>query len=128
MSVFPPLLVEVFLMASFQTSKYETNAGTVVRIRISDAALGVLGNTPPAGAVDDGNIYAYAQNPGSKRKKQLNARGARLQRFTGTGAARKRFTTFVPILTPTAWEAVVVGSTVTLNSVEYTVADLVPEA
>lgn len=115
-------------MASFQTSKYETDAGTVVRIRISDAALGVLSNTPPAGAVDDGNIYAYAQNPGSKRKKQLNARGVRLQRFTGTGAARKRFTTFVPILTETAFDGVTVGATVTLNGVEYTVADKVNEA
>lgn len=115
-------------MATFQTSKYETDAGTVVRIRISDAALGVLGNAPPAGAIDDPNIYAYAQNPGSKRKKQLNARGVRLQRFVGTGAARKRFTTFVPILTEAALDAVTVGATVTLNAVEYTVADKIDEA
>ncbi len=115
-------------MASFQTSKYETDAGTVVRIRISDASLGVLGNTPPAGAIDDPNIYAYAQNPGSKKKKQLNARGARLQRFTGTGAARKRYTTFVPILTEAAFDAITVGSEVTLNSLTYTVADKVNEA
>lgn len=115
-------------MATFSTSKYETNAGTIVRIRISDAAKAVLSNAEPAGAIDDGNIYAYAQNPGSKRKKQLNARGVRLQRFTGTGAARKRYTTFLPILTKTVWDGITVGADVTLNTVAYTVADKVDEA
>lgn len=112
----------------YQIKKYQTDAGTVVRMRISDQSLSYAANTEAAGAVDDANIFAYAQNPGSKRKKQLNARGLRLQRFTGTGAARKRFTTFLPILTKTVFDARTAGEEIVLGSVTYTVADKINEA
>lgn len=112
----------------YQTKKYSTDAGTVVRIRVSDQTLSYAANTEPAGAIDDGNIYAFAQNPGSRRKKQLNARGLRLQRFTGTGAARKRFTTFLPVLQKSVLDARTVGEEIVLGSVTYTVADKVQEA
>lgn len=112
----------------YQIKKYSTDAGTVVRIRISDQSLSFAANTEPAGAIDDGNIFAFAQNPGSRRKKQLNARGLRLQRFTGTGAARKRFTTFLPILQKSVLDAQTIGDEIVLGSVSYTIADKVQEA
>lgn len=111
-----------------QRVKYQTDAGTVVFIRASDATITAVGNTAISATVDDVNIYAYAQNPGSKRKKQLNARGLRLQRFTGTGAARKRFTTFMPVFSPTAFAAYVGDADLTVNSVVYTIADKINEA
>lgn len=113
---------------ALQTVKYITDAGTIVQIRASDATIAATGNTAATGTIDDKNIFAFAQNPGSKRKKQLNARGLRLQRFTGTGANRKRFTTFMPVFTATAWDAYNVGATLTVNSVEYTIADKINEA
>lgn len=112
----------------FLLVNYQTNAGTIVRIRTSDATIAVAGNTAVTGTPDDANIFAYAQNPGSKRKKQLNARGLKLQRFTGTGDARKRYTTFVPFFSQTALDAITIGTAITLRTVAWTVFDKVSEA
>lgn len=113
---------------AFETVKYQTDAGTIVRIRVSSATIAAVGNTAITAAVDDGNIFAFAQNPGSKRKKQLNARGLRLERFTGTGAARKRFTTFMPVFSPTAFGSYVIQAELTVDSVLYNIADKINEA
>jgi len=112
----------------YQTVKYETDSGTVVRMRASDATIAASGNTAVTGTVDDPNVFAFAQNPGSKRKKQLNARGLRLERFTGTGAARKRFTTFMPFFSKTAMDAIEIGASYTLGGNTYTVFDKINEA
>ncbi len=115
-------------MGQTQRSKYETDAGTIVNIRISPQSLGVLSNSPPAGAVDDANLYAFASNPGSRKKKELNARGVVVERFLGTGLARKRLTSFIPILTPTVWEGIEIDADVTLGSNAYKVASKIAEA
>lgn len=122
------LLEDTQMAASYQVKKYQTDAGTIGRIRISDQSLSFAANVEPAGAIDDENIFAFASNPGSRKKKQLNARGLRLQRFTGTGAARKRFTTFLPILTQSVLDAQTIGDEIVLGSVSYTIADKVAEA
>lgn len=115
-------------MPSSLLVKYQTDAGTVVRIRASDQTIGISGNTAVTSAVSDPNLFAFASNPGSRKKKELNARGIILQRFTGTGASRKRFTTFAPIFSPTAFAALNVGTEVTLAGGTYTIASKVPEA
>ena len=118
----------LLIMGQSQTAKYETDAGTVVRIRISPASLAVAGNTEPAGAIDDERIFAYASNPGSRRGGQLNARGLRMQRFLGAGLARKRLTTFIPILTQTALDTFTINQEITIGGNAYTVADKISEA
>jgi hypothetical protein len=112
---------------AFQVVNYITDAGTIVRIRVSDETVGATGNTAAAGTPDDPSIFAYASNPGSKRKKQLNARGLRLQRFTGTGAARKRFTTFLPFFTKAAFDDIAIGQEYTLKTVAWVTYDKVNE-
>jgi hypothetical protein len=114
-------------MPSTQLVKYQTDAGTIVRVRIGAGAAAVAGNTEPAGAIDDGRIFAYASKAGNRRGGQLNARGL-LERFTGTGINRKRFTTFVPILTPAALGTFTEGAELTINTVLYKIATKIGEA
>lgn len=115
-------------MPSTSLVKYETDAGTIVRVRIGAGAAAVAGNTEPAGAIEDGRVFAYASKAGNRRGGQLNARGLRLERFTGAGIARKRFTTFVPILTPAALATFVDGADLTVNTVLYKIASKIGEA
>lgn len=115
-------------MPSFSTVKYQTDKGTIVRLRAGEAAVTLAGNAEPAGALTDGRIYAYASRPGNRRGGQLNARGLRLERFLGVGVARKRFTTFVPVFTPAALNAFTDGAALTINGEEYTIKDRIQEA
>lgn len=115
-------------MANFSNKKYQTDAGTVVQIRISDASAAVAGNTEPAGAIDDEKIFAFASNPGSKRKKALNARGIVLGRSVGTAPDTFVRRTFVPILTKAGLDGITIGTAVTLNGNAYTVRSKVDEA
>lgn len=99
-----------------------------MRIRIGEGAATLAGNAEPAGALTDGRVYAYASRPGNRRGGQLNARGLRLERFIGSGITRKRFTTFVPVLTPAALATFTDGAALTINGEEYTVKDRIGEA
>lgn len=111
-----------------QPRKYQTDAGTIVRIRISDQGLAALANAEPAGAVTDSKIFAFARNPGSRRKKELNARGVVLGRLVGVAPNQFTRRTFLPILTPARLTAIALDATVTLNGQEYTVRDKIDEA
>jgi hypothetical protein len=115
-------------MVAFNLKKYETDAGTIVRIRISVEGSTAAGNVEPAGAIDDAKIFAFASNPGSKRKKALNARGVILGRTVGTAPDTFVRRTFLPILTRARLDAIVVNSAVTIGGKEYTVKDKISEA
>ena len=109
--------------------KYETDAGTVVRIRASTQVAGITGQGTVAGAVDDGNVFAFASNPGSKRKKQLNARGIVLGRTVGTPPNEIVRRTFVPVFTNAALEAYVIDAPVAAyGGFAWKILDKVQEA
>lgn len=112
----------------YKTVKYQTDAGTVVRIRVSDETIAAAGNAAPAGAVDDQKIFAFASNPGSKRKKALNARGLILGRTVGTAPDTAVKYTFLPIFTKAAMDGIEDGATYTLRDKAYTVRSRVDEA
>lgn len=107
--------------------KYSTDSGTVVRIRMGTDAAGLASNPEPAGAVDDPNIFAFASNPGSRRKKALNARGLVLGRTVGTPPNSFVRRTFLPISTKTALDAIAIDTAITINAVEYTVKSKIQE-
>lgn len=115
-------------MASFSLASYTTDAGTVGRIRLSTISQGFAGQGTLNATITDPNLFAFASNPGSRRKKQLNARGVVLTRSTGTGDARKVFRTFVPITTQSALTALVVGAAVTSPAGGWSIASKVSEA
>lgn len=113
---------------AFVESKYETDEGTVVRIRVSTETTGAAGQVIPAGAVEDSALWAFASNPGSRRKKQLNARGLVLGRTVGAAPDQFVRKTFIPILTLTAWTDTEIGDPVEVGGVNYTVRAKVPQA
>lgn len=115
-------------MARTVETKYETDSGTIVRIRVGESAAGQAKNTAPAGAVSDRALFAFSSNPGSKRKKELNARGLILGRDVGTAPDQFVRRTFMPVLTPTAFDSYAIGEAVTIDAIAYTVRDFVNEA
>ncbi len=115
-------------MASFSLVSYTTDAGTIGRIRLSTVSQTFAGQGSLVATIDDPNLFAFASNPGSRRKKQLNARGVSLTRSTGTGDARKVFRTFVPITTKAALDALVVGTAVTSPAGGWSIASKIQEA
>jgi len=96
----------------YKAVSYTTDAGTVVRLRMSSAAQVIPGQGSIVAAVTDANVFAFAANPGSRKKKQLNARGIKLIRPVGTAPNIFNRTTFVPITTVAALTALVVGGAV----------------
>lgn len=115
------------MAVTYTATKYESDAEGIYNIRVSSAALTVLTNAAPTGAVTDAHVDVSVGNHGQKRKKGINSRGFILERFTGTGAAKKRYTTFLPILTKTVYGAFAKGTTVTLQGTDWTTFDTVAE-
>ena len=117
------------MATGFSYVSYTTDSGVVGRIRMATPAKTIAGQGALDTAIDDKNIFAYASNPGSKRKKQLNARGIILGRTVGTAPNQFVRRTFVPITTSGAWEAITIGAAVAnYNGNAYTILDKVNEA
>lgn len=100
------------MATGFKYVPYTTDAGTVVQLRISAQAQAFTGQGALTAAIDDPNVYAYASNPGSRKKKQLNARGVVLGRTVGTAPNEFVRRTFVPIVTQAALAAIAVNTAV----------------
>lgn len=117
------------MATGFKRRSYTTDAGTVVSIRMSQQVADFVGQGSTTAAIDDPNIFAFASNPGSKRKKALNARGVVLSREVGAAPNTFNRRTFVPITTLAALNAVAVNSPVpAYGGFAWTVADKVSEA
>lgn len=112
-------------MAFLSDYIYVADNAVTYALRLSDAgAAAHPGGAPARGANDTG---VSANVSGNRNVAGMHARGLRLRRYTGQGADRKAFGTFLPVATPEAWAAVAVGAAVSVNSKAYTVASKVPE-
>lgn len=100
------------MATGFKYRSYTTDTGLVVRIRMSEQVANFTGQGATTQTIEDDHIYAFASNPGSRRKKQLNARGVMLGRDVGTSPNIFRRKTFVPITTEGALAALSVGTAV----------------
>lgn len=117
------------MATGFKYVSYTTDAGTVVRLRMSKQAQDYVGQGALNTAIDDENVFAYASNPGSKRKKQLNARGVILSREVGTAPNTFTRRTFVPITTEAALDLITINTAVpAYGGNAWVVADKVSEA
>lgn len=117
------------MATGFKYVSYTTDAGTVVRLRMSKQAQDFTGQGTLSAAIDDENVFAYSSNPGSRRKKQLNARGVILSREVGTAPNTFTRRTFVPITTKAALDALTVGTAVAAyGGNAWTIADKIGEA
>lgn len=117
------------MATGFKRRSYATDAGTVVSIRMSEQVAAFTGQGSTTTAIDDPNIFAFASNPGSRRKKALNARGVVLTREVGTAPNTFLRRTFVPITTLAALDAIAVNTAVpAYGGFAWTVASKVSEA
>lgn len=117
------------MATGFKAVSYTTDAGTVVRLRMSKQAQDIVGQGPINTAIDDENIFAFASNPGSNRKKTLNARGIVLSREVGTAPNTFQRRTFVPITTKGALDLITINTAVpAYGGNAWVVADKVQEA
>lgn len=109
------------------TSKYQSDSGGIYRIRLDAAKAGITGNAAPAGAISDPNVEVEVAEAGSRRKFGIHPRGVRYSRI-GTGAdLNKRFSVFVPALTPASYTALLGTDTITYKGASYTTPVPVPE-
>lgn len=106
-------------MADFINTKYESNAGIVVKCKLESASIAFAG-TPPSGSVALG-ISAIVSR--SKRTAGLHARTAVLSREIGT--APNNFTKYkeVALLTPSRAATVegLIGTTVSIGGNDWKV-------
>lgn len=110
------------------TYKYQTDAGTIVRLRMDTAKKAVADNDEPAGAVDDPKVFAVVSDAGRRRKISLAPRGVIFSRV-GTGAdLNKVFRIFIPCLTPAALTAIGGKASITYKTQTYTFVNTVSEA
>lgn len=109
------------------TTKYQSDADGIYRIRLDVAKAGIAGNTAPAGAITDPNVEVEVSEAGSRRKFGIHPRGVRFSRV-GAGADLNRvFRVFIPALTPAALTALVTAGTITYKGNTYTTPSVVPE-
>lgn len=117
------------MATGFKLVSYTTDAGTVVRIRMSKQAQDFAGQGTLTAVPGDDKVFAYASNPGSKKKKQLNARGVILTREVGTAPNTFNRRTFVPITTASALAALTTGgAAISYGGNTWTIASKVSEA
>jgi len=102
------------------TKKYQSDAGTILKIRLDSAKAGITGNSEPAGAITDTQLQAIVSNPGNRRKQGLHARGVVFSRV-GTGAdLNKVFRVFIPCFTTASQTAVAGTASITYKGQTFT--------
>jgi hypothetical protein len=113
-------------MAKSDLRSYTTDAGTVVKIRMSLPVIAITGNDTTT-ALTDGNVEASVSYHGQKRRAGLGARGYVLGLpavAPATGYTKK---TFVPITTKAVFDAAKKGDNVTYLGGTYKIIDKIAE-
>lgn len=111
-------------MVAKTKTKYEADSGTVHKITIATANVTAAG-AAPGGAVDS---PVRAKVSRSKREYGLAPRGVRLGRTVGTAPDTFVKYAFLPILTPTAFDAITIDQSITYSGNAYKVISKIPEA
>ncbi len=108
---------------AFVDRAYDSDQGFTALIRQSTAEAAASG---AAGGTVDAPFHVYSS--GSRRRFGVHARGVRLSRVVGTAPNQFTKNSFLAYPTPAAYDAVELASTVTINSVAWTVSSKVPES
>jgi len=108
--------------------KYQTDAGTIVNIRMDEDKMGIEGNAEPAGAIDDPKIYAIVSDKGRRRKQSLAPRGVIFNRLGAGADLNKVFSVFIPACTPAALTALASGDPIVYKTLPYNFVSTVGEA
>lgn len=110
----------------FSVKKYQSGAGGVYSIRISNDAAAL--STTAIGGYTDKLVRVYASGAGRSRLGGLRARGFRLGLPTAAGATTYSATTFVPILSPTDYADPKVGDLIAYQNGQWEILKKIDEA
>lgn len=105
---------------SFVNSKYETDAGAIRPIRVQPETIAAAWN-PAASGTAQGDLVRVS---GGRRRIGMKARSVTLKQNIGSpvnGFQPVRSVT-LPVMTPTAFQSLTVGESVTYDGGTYTVA------
>lgn len=110
--------------------KYESDSGSIHKLRMSTAKAAVANNTEPSGSIDSSIRVKVSK---SNREYGIRPRGARLYRTvtggTGDDAVTKTLYAFLPILTAAVYDgnSFAEEATVTYNGSTWKVLSKVAE-
>lgn len=106
-------------MATNVLTKYETNAGAIHPIVLKPVTFSAAGD-PPAGAVTQS---VKVQISKSKRAYGIKPRMLVLSRTQGTGELSFKTISYLPVLTPTDFNAAdaQVGQTIVVGTITWTI-------
>lgn len=111
-------------MATFSTLKYQTDSGELCKIRVSASRVVEVG-TPPAGLLaDDARTVKLSKSSGSFGTRP---RYLLLYQLVGVQPNTVRKYTKLPQLTAAAMAAVALESVVTIDAVQWKVANKIGE-
>jgi hypothetical protein len=113
------------MAADYEFYNYVDGKGVNRKIRA--AVAGALAQTTTAVAFTTSGALGSVEVGGNRNRIGLHARGVRLKRATGTGAAKKSFFTFLPIFLIADWNALSEGDAISVGGTAYTVSSKVPE-
>lgn len=106
-------------------SKYEADSGQIHLLTMNADRLAVAG-APPAG---DSNSSIRAKVSKSNREYGIRPRGVRLGRTVGTAPDTFTKYSFLPVLTPTAFNGTgfTLGGSITIGTIEWEIIARVAE-
>lgn len=108
--------------------KYQSNSGGIYRIRLDFDKAAIADNTEPTGNITDPNVEVEVSEAGNRRKGGIHPRGVRFSRV-GTGTdLNKRFSVFIPCLTPAAFTALSTANSIVYKGETYTTPVPIPES
>jgi hypothetical protein len=113
---------------SIVSKKYQTDQGTVIKIRLDSAKAAITGNTEPAGAITDTQLQASVSHIGNRRRLGVQARGVYFSRV-GTGTdLNKVFRVFIPAFTQASQTTIAGTTSITYKGNTFTNPVAVGEA
>lgn len=110
------------MAGKFVNTGYESDSGFVCLIRMSQSEANATTLSPTA--VD---TPFHCLNSGSTKKFGVHPRGVNLSRVVGVAPNTFNVSSFLAYPTAAGWNAVAVGSTVSVGGVDWTVAKKRPE-
>lgn len=111
-------------MALYENVFYESDAGGVYGMRVSEDKAGLTGTA--AGPKTDPNVEVYAGGSGRKRN-GIHARGVRIYREVGVGDSASKKYAFIPCATTTIMADLFNEATITYKTLTWKPATVVQE-
>lgn len=112
-------------MPAKTTASYQSDSGDIHAMLMEPDRFAVAG-TPPTGAV---NSFIKAKISKTNREYGIRPRGVRLARIIGAGDDTFRKYSFLPVLTPAAYngEGFAIGATITIDGTAWEIVAKVGE-